>query len=455
MARIFGTDGVRGLANGDVITPELALRLGRALVSVLVEHEGIARPAVHVGRDPRWSGPMLEAALVAGITSAGGDAVLLGVLPTAGVAHLTATGDPDAGVVISASHNGVEDNGLKVFGGDGFKLSDAEEELLEDLLHADGDGHAEPRRPTGEGVGRVYEDPAGVGRYVEHLVHATRVDLHGLRVVVDAANGAASQVAPQVLRHLGADVVAINARPDGRNINDGCGSTHPEVVQAAVREHGADVGIAHDGDADRLICADADGVEVDGDVVLAILARDQHQRGTLVDDTVVTTVMTNLGFRHAMSDLGIDVVTTAVGDRYVLEAMRARGLTLGGEQSGHLICLDQATTGDGVLSAVRLLSVMHRTHASLAELARVMTRLPQVLVNVRDVDRDAVAHSPEVADVVAEVEEGFGGAGRVLVRPSGTEPVVRVMVEAPSADAARQAADRIADVVAGAVPLQA
>ena len=450
MARIFGTDGVRGVANGDLLTPEFAVRLGRAVVTVLVE-EGIDRPAIAIGRDPRWSGPMLEAALVAGITGAGGDAVRLGVVPTPAVAHLTMIGDVHAGAVISASHNPVEDNGIKFFGGDGFKLSDAEEDRLEELLHVD--VGADPRRPTGTRIGRLFEDPGGVGRYVEHLVAAAAIDLSGLRIVVDTANGAASQVAPQVYRHLGADVVALHADPDGANINADCGSTHPDVIREAVAAHGADIGIAHDGDADRLICADHDGVEVDGDLILAILARDMYRRGELAGGAVATTVMTNLGFRHAMADLGIDVVTTAVGDRYVLEAMRTDHLNLGGEQSGHLICLDHATTGDGILSAVRLLATMQATATPLADLRTVMTRLPQVLVNVRDVDKDALMDTDEVWLAVSEVENQLADAGRVLVRPSGTEPVVRVMVEAPATDTAQQAADRIADVIRAALPV--
>ena len=448
MARIFGTDGVRGVANTD-LTPELALRLGRAAVTVLVE-EGVRQPAIAVGRDPRWSGRMLESALVAGITSAGGDAVLLGVLPTPAVAHLAATTDVHAGAMISASHNPVRDNGIKFFGGDGFKLTDAEEDRIEALLHAE-----QGERPTGTALGRVFEDPSAPGRYVEHLVAAADVDLTGLRVVVDAANGAASHVAPQVYRHLGADVVALHARPDGANINVACGSTHPEVITGAVTEHRADVGVAHDGDADRLTAADHTGAEIDGDVILAILARDAQQHGALVDDTVVTTVMTNLGFHQAMAELGIEVLTTRVGDRYVLEAMRERGLTLGGEQSGHLISLDRATTGDGVLSAVRLLSTLKHTGSRLADLAQVMARLPQVLVNVEHVDRDRLHDAAAIEAVIAEVEGDLGDEGRVLVRPSGTEPVIRVMVEAPTAAAAQQAADRIAEVVAEAVPLPA
>jgi phosphoglucosamine mutase len=442
--RIFGTDGVRGEANTD-LTPELAVRLGRAIVTVLRE-EGVERPAITIGRDPRWSGDMLQAALTAGVTSAGGDAIDLGVVPTPAVAHLTATSDAHAGAVISASHNPVQDNGIKFFGRDGFKLSDAEEDRLEELLH-------EPNgaRPVATGVGRRYEDVAAVGRYVDHLVAAADADLTGMRIVVDGANGAASTVAPQVYRHLGAEVVAINVDPDGANINAGCGSTHPEVVVAATVAHGADIGIAHDGDADRLICAAADGTEVDGDVILAILAKDLHDHGGLPQNAVATTVMTNLGFRQAMDRLGIRVVTTKVGDRYVLEAMRAEGLNLGGEQSGHLITLDHATTGDGILSAVRLLTAMRRNGATLLDLAAVMTRLPQVLVNVPRVDRAGLDGCDEVWAVVRDVEAELGDGGRVLVRPSGTEPLIRVMCEAPTADAAQSAADRIAAVVARAL----
>ncbi len=448
MERIFGTDGIRAQANS-VVSPELALRLGRAVVSVLVE-EGHTRPEVVVGRDPRWSGEMLEAALVAGITSAGGTAVVAGVLPTPAIAHLTATTDAAAGAVISASHNPVGDNGVKFFGGDGFKLSDAEEDRLEELLHED----LGPR-PVGTSIGRVLYVADAIGRYVEHVVaSADGVSLSGLSIVVDCANGAASQIAPQVYRHLGARVVSIFDAPDGGNINDGCGSTHPDVVQAAVREHGADIGIAHDGDADRLICADAAGAEVDGDVILAVLAQDAHQRGALAGDAVATTVMTNLGFHHAMSSHGIDVVTTQVGDRYVLQAMRERQLALGGEQSGHLIALDHATTGDGILSAVQLLTTMARREASLADLAGVMTRLPQVLVNVADVDKARLDDADDVWAVVKDVEAGLDGSGRVLVRRSGTEQLVRVMVEAPTEQDARSAADRIAAAVTDSLSLE-
>jgi phosphoglucosamine mutase len=440
VGEIFGTDGARGVANVD-LTPELAMALGRALVTVL--HEGgESRPSILVGRDPRWSGEMLESALVAGITAAGGDAVVVGVLPTPGIAHLTARSSAAAGAVISASHNPVGDNGIKFFGPEGYKLTDDEEARLEQII-----AEGSYRRPTGVHLGRRLTDPAGPARYVEHLASIADVDLSGLRIVVDGANGAASNVAPQVYRQLGADVVAIHCRPDGANINEASGSTYPEIICQAVVEHNADAGVSHDGDADRVIAATHQGQEVDGDVILAILARQMHHRGTLKDDAVVTTVMTNLGFKRAMSAMGVEVVETAVGDRYVLEAMRERGLNLGGEQSGHLIDLDHSTTGDGVLSAVRLLSVVRSTGASLQELGTVMTRLPQVLINVPDVDKAGLPAADAVWEVVRAEEDRLADGGRVLLRPSGTEALVRVMVEAETQDDARASADRIADAV--------
>ena len=440
MAKVFGTDGVRGEANRE-LTPELAVQLGQALVTVL-EEEGNTRPSILVGRDPRWSGEMLEAALTAGITSAGGDAVHLGVLPTPAVAHLTAHGGAAAGAMISASHNPVGDNGIKFFGASGYKLTDEEEARLEEIVAT-----GEVRRPTGTAIGRRLRDSAAVARYVQHLVSITDVDLTGLRIVVDGANGAASQVAPQVYRQLGATVTTVNCQPDGSNINEHAGSTYPDVIREAVIEHSADAGISHDGDADRLIAATHQGAEVDGDVILAILARQGHHTGTLKHDAVVTTVMTNLGFKRAMKGLGIDVVETRVGDRYVLEAMLERDLNLGGEQSGHVISLDHATTGDGVLTAVRLLSVVRSTGASLEDLTTVMTRLPQVLVNVDSVDRDGLHDCVPVQEAIRAEEDRLGDDGRVLVRPSGTEPVIRVMVEAETEDDAQSSADRIADAV--------
>lgn len=436
----FGTDGVRGIAGAEV-GPELALRLGRAVVAVLAE-EGVARPPIVVGRDPRWSGEMLEAALVAGITSAGGDAITVGVVPTPAVAHLATTGDAAAGVMISASHNPMPDNGLKVFGGDGYKLSDDEEARLAELLRSGVD-----RYPSGTGIGRHTHDATGGPRYAEAVVREADVDLSGLTIAVDGAHGAAADLGPMVYRRLGADVRLVSGGPDARLINDRVGSTHPEALLAAMREHDADVGLTHDGDADRVLAAAGDGSLVDGDQVLAILACDAQAKDELVGGAVATTVMTNLGFHHAMDELGIEVVTTRVGDRYVLEAMRERGLVLGGEQSGHLIQLDRCTTGDGIRTGVRLLRAVVANGATLAELAGIMTRLPQVLVNVADVDRARLDDSVAVAEAVEAVEAKLGDSGRVLVRPSGTEPVVRVMVEAATAEDARAAADHVAAAV--------
>lgn len=438
MGQLFGTDGIRGVANTE-LTPEFVVGLGRALVRTLRE-EGNERPNVLVGRDPRASGEMLEAALIAGVTSAGGDVVSVGVLPTPGVAFLTAETSADAGAMISASHNPVEDNGIKFFGPHGGKLTDAEEDRIEELLQWIADD-----RPVGAHIGRFRRDQELLVRYVDHLVGVADVGLSDLHVVVDCANGAASNVAPFVLRRLGAKVDVINARPDGTNINAGCGSTHPEVVADAVVEAGADVGLSHDGDADRLIATDHEGTLVDGDVILAILASDMRDRMGL--DTVVTTVMTNLGFTRAMRDLGVEVIQTRVGDRYVRDAMRDGGHPLGGEQSGHIILTDYATTGDGVLTAVRLLSVLARSGRSLADLATVMRRMPQVLVNVRQVDRDRLADATAVWQAVHLEETGLGDDGRVLVRASGTEPVVRVMVEADTEERATDVADRLAKVV--------
>lgn len=444
MGQYFGTDGVRGVANAD-ITPELALGIGRALVRTLRE-EGAARPRIVIGRDPRASGEMLESAVVGGVCSAGGDAMVLDVIPTPGVAFLTASLGANAGVMISASHNPVEDNGIKLIGPTGHKLTDAEELRVEELLQ-----RFDSDRPTGTAIGRKTHVPGAVEGYTAHLVAAgDGIDLRGLHVVVDCANGAASHVAPTVLRRLGAEVTAIAAIPDGTNINDGVGSTHPEHLAKEVVAHGADLGIAHDGDADRLLACTGAGDVVDGDQILAILAAHRKAREGL--DGVVTTVMTNLGFMQAMAGLGIDVIQTKVGDRYVLEGMQASGYRLGGEQSGHLISSDHATTGDGVLSAVLLLRAMVDQGASLADLAGVMDRLPQVLVNVSGVDRDALEGATAVWDAVAVVEKVLGDGGRVLLRPSGTEPLVRVMVEATTtADAELHAAD-LAEVVRRELP---
>jgi phosphoglucosamine mutase len=441
MARLFGTDGVRGLANTD-LTPELAMSVAAAAARVFTEHDRSHRQVAVVGRDPRASGEMLEAAVAAGLASAGADVLLLGVLPTPAVAFLVDALGADLGVVISASHNPMPDNGVKLFSAGGHKLPDA----VEDEIEA---GLAPPTsRPTGAAIGRITAAPEAASRYLDHLVGATGQSLAGLRVVVDCANGAASMLAPQAYRKAGADVIAIHAEPDGLNINDNCGSTHLASIRAAVTELGADLGIAHDGDADRCLAIDAQGNEVDGDQIMAVLALAMQEAGELVDDTVVATVMSNLGLHLAMREHGVTLRTTAVGDRYVLEELRSGGYTLGGEQSGHVLLPAHATTGDGVLTALRLMARVVASGSTLAELSGVMRRLPQVLVNVRVTDKAAVAVAGSVADAVADVQRELGEAGRVLLRPSGTEQLVRVMVEAPTHDLAQAAASRLATVVA-------
>ena len=450
MGRIFGTDGVRGVANGD-LTAELALDLSVAAAHVLAEagafrHADGHRPRAVVGRDTRISGQFLEAAVIAGLASAGVDVLLLGVLPTPGVAYLTASLDADLGVMISASHNPMPDNGIKFLARGGVKLDDAIEVAIEERLREPWD------RPTGAAVGRVEPYTAAVDDYARHLVSTldgplTRPDGRPIKVVLDCAHGAASRVGPLALTDAGAQVVAINDRPDGLNINHECGSTHLDKVQAAVRQHGADVGFALDGDADRCLAVDHTGTIVDGDQLLAVLALAMRDAGTLVNDTVVATVMSNLGFVNAMKANGIGVRQTKVGDRYVLEAMNAVGYTLGGEQSGHVIMRHHATTGDGILTALHVLARMAKTGRDLADLASVMTRLPQVLVNVPGVDKSRTDEDALVAAAVAEAEAELGDTGRILLRPSGTEPLVRVMVEAGTAEQARVVAERLAEVV--------
>jgi phosphoglucosamine mutase len=434
MSRLFGTDGVRGPANGAVLTPELSLALARSAAREL------GGRTVVIGRDTRPSGAMLEAAAAAGFASAGADVVLLGVVPTPTVAHVCATGTADLGLMISASHNAMPDNGLKLFGPGGHKLPDEVEDAVEAGLGAAGE------RPQGSDVGRI----AGASHkllegYLAALLATLEAPLDGLTVVVDCAQGAASAVAPELYRRAGATVVAIYADGDGDRINDGCGATHLGPLQAAVVEHGADLGIAHDGDADRCLAVDAGGRVVDGDQLLAVLALGLRSRDLLVTGTVVATVMSNLGFHQAMAAAGISVVSTAVGDRYVLEAMRAGRHVLGGEQSGHVVFGDHATTGDGLLTALSLMGRMAATGAPLAELAAVVVPLPQVLLNVR-AERSR-ASAPEVLAAVAAEQAALAGAGRVLLRPSGTEPVVRVMVEAPTSDQAHEVAARLAAVV--------
>ncbi len=441
MVRLFGTDGVRGLANAD-LTPELALAVSGAAARVLAEHDLGHRPVAVLGRDPRASGEMLEAAVTAGLTSAGADVLRVGVLPTPAVAHLVAALSADLGVMISASHNPMPDNGIKLFAAGGHKLPDAVEDEISARIGAAGE------RPTGARIGRVRDVPEAAGRYVDHLLLATPHPLDGIRVVVDCAHGAASAVAPEAYRRAGAEVVALYAEPTGLNINDGCGSTHLDQVRKAVLEHGATLGIAHDGDADRCLAVDAAGDVVDGDQIMAVLALAMREAGELVADTLVTTVMSNLGLHLAMREHGVAVQTTAVGDRYVLEALWAGGFSLGGEQSGHLVLPAHATTGDGLLTALRVMARMATTGQSLAELAGVLTRLPQVLVNVAVADKSAVATAAEVAEAIAAAEAELGETGRVLLRPSGTEQLVRVMVEAPTQSVADSIAQRIVAVVA-------
>ena len=448
MGRLFGTDGVRGLANAE-LTPELALAVSVSAARVLgaagqfASHTAAGqRPIAVVGRDPRASGEMLEAAVVAGFTSVGVDVLLVGVLPTPAVAFLVDRLDADFGVMLSASHNSMPDNGIKLFSRGGHKLADELEDAIEAELYA------QVERPIGAGIGRVHDHREGASEYVEHLLSTVPHDLTGLKVVVDCANGAASVVGPEALRRAGAEVIAIHATPDGLNINAGCGSTHMDDLTQAVRETGADIGIAHDGDADRCLAVDASGAFVDGDQILAILGLAMRERGELRSDTVVATVMANLGFKIALEREGLSVIETAVGDRYVLEEMKANKYALGGEQSGHVVMLDHATTGDGVLTALHLLARMASTGRSLADLASVMTRLPQVLINVRDVDKTRVDTSDDLRDAVVAADAELGTEGRVLLRPSGTEPVVRVMVEAASEDHAREVAERLAAVVA-------
>jgi phosphoglucosamine mutase len=444
VGRLFGTDGVRGRANAD-LTPELALSVARAAAGVLADRDGTPRPVAVVGRDPRASGEMLEAAVVAGLASAGAQVLRAGVLPTPAIAHLTAHTGADLGVMISASHNPMPDNGIKLFSRGGHKLPDAVEAAIEQAVTA---GEADGPRPTGAEIGRVSDLTDAGAVYVEHLLSTLERPLSGLTLVVDCAHGAAAVCAPEVYRRAGATVHVIGGEPDGWNINDGIGSTHLGPLTEAVRAHRADLGIAHDGDADRCLAVTAEGDVVDGDAILAVCALGLHEHGRLTGDTVVATVMSNLGFHHTMRDAGIAVHTTAVGDRYVLEALRAQGLSLGGEQSGHLVFLDHATTGDGLLTGLSLLSRMAGTGSSLAELASVVQRLPQVLVNVPVRDRLAVVESDEVAAAVNHCEAELGDDGRVLLRPSGTEQLVRVMVEAPTQERADAIARRLADVVA-------
>jgi phosphoglucosamine mutase len=447
MPRLFGTDGVRGLANSD-LTVDLALGLAQAAAVVLGKgrmadgrRASGRRPIAVVARDPRISGEFLSSAVTAGLASSGVDVFDAGVVPTPALAFLVADFKADLGVMISASHNPAPDNGIKFFASGGSKLPDEVEDRIEAALAA-------PKlAPKGGDVGRIRRFADAEDRYVLHLLSTLPHRLDGVHVVIDCANGAAAGISPQVFTDAGARVTVIGAEPDGLNINDGVGSTHLDNLAAAVLQHGADVGIAHDGDADRCLAVDAEGNIVDGDQIMAILAVSMAERGVLTDDTLVATVMSNLGLRRAMTAHGIRMLETAVGDRYVLETLSELGLSLGGEQSGHVIMTKFATTGDGILTGLHLVSEMARTGKSLAELASVMTVYPQVLVNVRGVDHHALSSDTVVAEAVFVAEATLGDTGRVLLRPSGTEPMVRVMVEAEHQEVADEIAQDLAAVV--------
>jgi phosphoglucosamine mutase len=467
MGRLFGTDGVRGVAGRD-LTARLAMDLAVAGAGVLSGTGPSAtsaaatarRPVAVVGRDPRTSGEFLEAAVVAGLASSGVDVLRLGVIPTPAVAYLTDALDAEFGVMLSASHNPAPDNGIKFFARGGRKLPDeAEDEIERRLAAVSSAAGSSTTGPAAGGLpdlgfGRVTDASGERERYLNHLLSTLPgsgggATLAGMRVVVDCAHGAAHEIAPRMLRRAGAEVIGIGTEPDGDNINSGCGSTHLDALKAAVVAHGADAGIAYDGDADRCLAVDADGQVVDGDQIVAVLAFALKDAGRLPDDTVVVTVMSNLGLRLALRDAGITLVETPVGDRYVLAAMRKGDFALGGEQSGHVILLDHATTGDGLLTSLHLLTTAAERGQPLGELAKVMTRYPQVLISIPGVDKSLVASSPEIADAVGAAATELGDSGRVLVRPSGTEQLVRVMVEAVDSGQAQRLAGTLADVVRG------
>ncbi|AGZ52345.1 phosphoglucosamine mutase [Mycobacterium kansasii] len=444
MGRLFGTDGVRGVANRE-LTAELALALGAAAARHLASPGRPGRRVAVVGRDPRASGEMLEAAVIAGLTSQGVDALRVGVLPTPAVAYLTGAYDADFGVMISASHNPMPDNGIKIFGAGGQKLDDDTEDQIENLV-ASGPG----LRPVGAGIGRVVDAEDAAERYLRQVSKASTTPLDGLTVVVDCAHGAASAVAPRAYRAAGATVIAINAEPNGVNINDACGSTDLDSLRAAVIAHRADLGLAHDGDADRCLAVDANGELVDGDAIMVVLALAMQEAGELTADTLVTTVMSNLGLHLAMRAAGVTVRTTAVGDRYVLEELRAGDYSLGGEQSGHIVMPALGSTGDGIVTGLRLMTRMVQTGSSLASLASAMQTLPQVLINVEVADKVTAAAAPSVQTAVDRAAAELGDTGRILLRPSGTEPMIRVMVEAADEDVARRLAAGVADAVSAA-----
>ncbi|MFS0749453.1 phosphoglucosamine mutase [Oceanobacillus sp. 1P07AA] len=440
MGKFFGTDGVRGVAN-EGLTPELAFKLGRFGGYVLTKES--ERPRILIGRDTRVSGHMLEGALLAGLLSIGAEVMRLGVISTPGVAYLTKATSAQAGVMISASHNPVEDNGIKFFGPDGFKLTDAQENEIESLM----EGEDNLPRPTGADIGVVNDYFEGGQKYLSYLKDTIDNDFEGIRIAIDCAHGATSSLATHLFADLEADIYSIGSSPDGLNINDGFGSTHPDKLQEFVLEKGVDIGLAFDGDGDRLIAVDEKGNLVDGDKIMYICAKYMHEIGMLRKDTVVSTVMSNLGFYKALENVGLKSNKTSVGDRYVMEEMRENGYNLGGEQSGHIIFLDYITTGDGMLSAIQLVNVMRETGKPLSELADEMVVFPQVLKNVRVMDKNQALSSSILLDEVDAVEKELGEDGRVLVRPSGTEPLVRVMVEAKTKEECEQYADRIVEVI--------
>ena len=444
MARMFGTDGVRGKANME-LTPELAYKLGRAAAVYFAKKEGESC-TIYIGRDTRISGPMYEAALSAGICSAGGNVVLVGVMPTPAVAYLTRTHNADAGIVISASHNPFYDNGIKFFGGDGYKLPDSVEDEIESLVHQiERDDNL--YRPCGESVGNISYRHDLLDEYISFVAHTTDIELEGMKIVLDCANGAAYEAMPKILRRLGADVIVIHDAPNGVNINDNCGSTHLDSLKKAVLKHKADIGIAHDGDADRCLCIDEHGEFIDGDHMIAACAIYMMGKGTLKNNTVVTTVMANIGFHKAIKESGGRTEITAVGDRYVLENMLANGYNLGGEQSGHIIFTDFCTTGDGPVTALQVLSYMKRTRHKASAITNIMTSYPQLLLNVKVATKDGWEENVKIKSAIKEGEGILGENGRILVRPSGTEPLIRVMAEGPEQTQLEEICSKIAQVV--------
>lgn len=442
MGKYFGTDGVRGVANSE-LTPEFAFKLGRIGGYVLTK-DSKDRPKVLIGRDTRISGEMLEGALVAGLLSIGAEVMRLGVISTPGVAYLSRVMNAEAGVMISASHNPVSDNGIKFFGPDGFKLTDAQEAEIEELIDAEEDTLP---RPIGADIGSVSDYFEGGQKYISYLKQTVDEDFEGIHVGLDCAHGATSSLATHLFADLEADISTMGSSPTGLNINEGVGSTHPEKLAEFVLERGAHIGLAFDGDGDRLIAVDENGQVVDGDQIMFIIGKYLNTKGRLNKNTIVSTVMSNMGFYKAVEENSMTSVKTAVGDRYVVEEMRANGYNVGGEQSGHIVFLDYNTTGDGLLTGIQLVSIMKATGKKLSELAGEMLIFPQRLVNVRVTDKHAVTQNEKVAAVIAEVEAEMAGNGRVLVRPSGTEPLVRVMVEAATEEACESYVNRIADVV--------